>query len=70
MKELNLHFVKHDDVDRLVENFSLLHFASSLRIITGHSHRMKELVIKVLERHNFNYESNPNDGWIIVRGNK
>ena len=46
---LDLHGVKHDDVDRLVENFVLLH-NSPLTIICGNSDRMIQLVKEVLDR--------------------
>ena len=55
IKTLDLHGVRHDDVERLVENFVLLN-EPPLKIITGNSDRMVELVIKVLNRHNIKYE--------------
>jgi len=55
IKKLDLHGIRHDEVDRLVENFVLLNEAP-IRIITGNSHKMKELVIEVLDRHNMEYE--------------
>tara|TARA_Y100001970_G_scaffold288221_1_gene414939 strand:- start:450 stop:650 length:201 start_codon:yes stop_codon:yes gene_type:complete len=55
MNTLDLHGIRHDEVDRLVENFVLLK-TPPLRIITGNSDRMKELVIKVLDRCNIEYE--------------
>ena len=38
-KTLDLHGVKHEDVDRLVENFVLLN-SPPMKIITGNSERM------------------------------
>tara|TARA_Y100001938_G_C7822645_1_gene297381 strand:- start:308 stop:517 length:210 start_codon:yes stop_codon:yes gene_type:complete len=55
IEELDLHGVKHEDVDRLVENFVLLK-TLPLRIIIGNSHTMKNLVVDVLQRHNLTYE--------------
>ena len=55
IKELDLHKIRHSEVDRLVENFVLLN-ALPLRIITGNSDKMKELVIKVLDKHDMEYE--------------
>ena len=55
MNILDLHGIRHSEVDRLVENFVLLN-DSPMRIITGNSHRMRDLVIKVLDRHNIEYE--------------
>ena len=55
-KDLDLHGVKHNDVDRLVENFILLN-ESPMSIITGNSQEMIRLVINVLKRHNFDWHS-------------
>ena len=55
MNQLDLHGIRHSDVDRVVENFVLLN-ELPMRIITGNSDRMVELVIKVLDRHNIEYE--------------
>ena len=55
INKLDLHGIRHSEVDRLVENFVLLN-DSPMRIITGNSHRMRDLVIKVLDRHNIEYE--------------
>ena len=55
MNKLDLHGIKHSEVDRLVENFVLLN-ETPMRIITGNSDRMIELVIEVLNRHNIEYE--------------
>ena len=61
IKELDLHRIKHEDVDRLVENFVLLNIPP-LTIITGKSQIMRELVKDVLERHNIHYEQWDNPG--------
>ena len=55
INQLDLHGIRHSDVDRMVENYILLN-DSPMRIITGNSDRMIELVIKVLDRHNIQYE--------------
>ena len=59
MFTLDLHGKRHDDIDRIVENFILLN-ECPLKIITGNSSRMKELVQDVLKRHGFKsrYEMN------------
>jgi len=54
-KQLDLHGVRHQDVERLVENFVLLN-ELPLRIITGNSLKMVELVSEVLNKHNLVYE--------------
>ena len=48
IKTLDLHGVKHEDVDRLVENFVLLN-SPPMKIITGNSERMMELTLDVLD---------------------
>ena len=55
INQLDLHGIRHSDVDRVVENFILLN-DSPMRIITGNSDRMTELVLTVLHRHDIEYE--------------
>ena len=55
IKQLDLHGIRHEEVDRLVENFVILN-KTPMRIITGNSDKMKELVIEVLDRHDIQYE--------------
>ena len=48
---LDLHGLKHDQVDRIVENFVLLNQDHiPLEIICGNSQRMIDLVVSVLKR--------------------
>jgi len=68
VKELDLHNLKHEDVEILVENFSLLNPAP-LRIITGNSLRMKNIVTSVLDKHDIQYDNQSHLGWIMIRGN-
>jgi hypothetical protein len=56
LNKLDLHGVRHDDVDRLVENFVLLN-TTPMRIITGNSDKMVRLVTDVLKRHDMEYEN-------------
>ena len=44
MFTLDLHGKRHDDIDRIVENFILLSDVPS-KIITGNSDMMKEMVV-------------------------
>ena len=53
--ELDLHGVRHPDVDRIVENYVLMNTVP-LRIITGRSNKMRFLVTKVLKRHSFKWD--------------
>jgi len=55
METLDLHGIRHDDVDRIVENFVLMK-EPPMRIITGNSDRMIELVVKVLDKYKIDYE--------------
>jgi len=53
-KTLDLHGVKHEDVDRLVENFVLLNEVP-MKIITGNSEEMMLITLDVLNRNDFEY---------------
>ena len=55
IKQLDLHGIKHEEVDRLVENFVLLN-EPPIRIITGNSNGMRDIVTEVLDRHDMEYE--------------
>ena len=66
MRELDLHGTKHEDVDRIVENFVLLN-ELPVRIITGNSLKMIELTKKVINKHQLKWEHhNPNFGAMII----
>ena len=70
MITLDLHGKRHDDVDRIVENFLLL---SDLpcKVITGNSNKMKEMVIKVVERHELHWKYDiPNYGCMVISEGK
>ena len=54
MKTLDLHGVRHDDVDRIVENFVLLNDVT-MKIITGNSEKMMMMTLDVLNRHDFEW---------------
>ena len=54
MKELDLHHVRHPDVDRIVENYVLMN-ATPINIITGRSEKMIELATDVLKKYRFQY---------------
>ena len=55
INELDLHGVKHVDVDRKVENFVLLN-KPPMTIICGNSSIMVKLVENVLHRHKIEHE--------------
>ena len=67
MKELDLHELSHEEVWDVVENFVLINSEElPLKIITGYSDRMKEIVIGVLDSYNYMYETPVHDGGEIV----
>ena len=56
MKTLDLHGIRHHEVDRLVENFILLNSEDCpIKIITGKSLKMNNLTIDVINRHEFGH---------------
>ena len=56
MEKLDLHGVRHQEVDLIVENFIYLNqHEIPLTIICGNSSKMIELVTKVLERSRSDY---------------
>jgi len=54
-KKLDLHGIRHYDVERLVENFVLLN-EPPLTIITGNSDKMSNIVLSTLNKHSINWE--------------
>ncbi len=56
MKQIDLHRVRHEDVKILIEDY-ILQKSLPVRIITGHSSRMREIVVSTLIEHGFEYES-------------
>tara|TARA_Y100001938_G_scaffold137988_1_gene202912 strand:+ start:1202 stop:1420 length:219 start_codon:yes stop_codon:yes gene_type:complete len=67
MKALDLHKKRHHEVERLVEDF-LIFNEPPVKIITGNSDKMKELVIDVVKRFGFfcHYENLTNYGSLVV----
>jgi hypothetical protein len=64
--DLDLHGVKHQNVDVIVEEHILLH-SPPFSIITGHSVVMKKLTKTVLDRHQYKYQEGIlNTGCILV----
>ena len=52
---LDLHGIRHDDVERLVENFVLLN-EPPLTIITGNSDKMRDIVLASLNKYGIGWE--------------
>lgn len=66
MNELDLHNLTYAQAERAIENFILLN-NPPLKIITGNSEAMKQIVRNLLDTHNFNYVTfSHNLGEIIV----
>ena len=61
---LDLHGIRHDDVERLVENFVLLN-EPPLTIITGKSYMMGDIVTSKLSDLRFGWERNVGDVKIL-----
>ena len=55
MKTLDLHGIRHEEVERLLENFILLN-NPPLHIITGNSDYMRAKVEAFCNNHKINYE--------------
>mgnify|MGYP003344681842 CR=1 FL=1 len=72
MKEIDLHGIYHHKVHSEVENFVLLNSKElPLRIITGKSEFMRNIVVEILDYHKFEYHTPPhNAGEIIVTFDK
>ena len=68
METLDLHGFYHYEVERIVVNFIFLNDLP-LKIITGNSIKMKQIVFELLDEYGFLYfpESNINFGAYIVR---
>ena len=67
METLDLHNQRHQEVERLVEDF-LYWYDLPVKIITGNSDKMKQLVIDVVKRHKLycHYENLRNSGVLII----
>lgn len=66
MKELDLHGLKHAEVEDQVENF-ILQADTPFRIITGNSEEMRRIVVRLLDHYEFKYYTPAyNAGEIIV----
>tara|TARA_B100001750_G_scaffold216105_1_gene200529 strand:+ start:45 stop:284 length:240 start_codon:yes stop_codon:yes gene_type:complete len=68
LKKLDLHGVKHEEVDRVVENFLFLNQDDiPLEIVCGNSQRMIDLVLKVLTRVECQEYDQIRFGTVIIR---
>lgn len=71
MPELDLHGVRHEAAELMIEDF-VLRNSLPVKVITGNSPTMKDMLRKVLERHGMvcEPESYWNLGSLIVRDNE
>ena len=71
MTTLDLHGLYHSAVQHKVENFILVN-ETPMRIITGNSPRMQDIVRQIIEKHDFKcyYESDYNLGSLIILNNR
>ena len=68
LKKLDLHGIKHQEVDRMVENFIFLNQADvPLEIVCGNSQRMIDLVLEVLTRVECQEYEQIRFGTVIIR---
>ena len=68
MKVLDLHGVRHEEVERLLENFILLN-EPPLKVITGNSNHMQGKLEMFCSKHNVSYERWANWGeYTILAG--
>ena len=69
MKMLDLHGVRHNDVEEVCHAFINDNWGNELKIITGNSFMMKRIVSDILKFYKLKFSlDNPYDmGYIIVR---
>ena len=61
MKTLDLHGIRHEEVEWLLENFILLN-NPPLTVITGNSEYMRETLIQFCIKHDIKFERWVSDG--------
>ncbi len=71
MKSLDLHGRHHYSIQDIVEEFIYCN-ETPLKIVTGNSQRMRELVTQVVERNGlyYHFENLINTGCLIITRNK
>ena len=72
MTEIDLHGFKHDEVEDKLANLLILHYNmgnSPVKLITGKSDKMKQIVRNIVKEHGFTEDDfwNDNPGTIILR---
>ena len=68
--KLDLHGIRHEDVRRKLDVFlwdSMQRKLRHVEIVTGHSHKMKEIVYEVCQEYGFSIKEGVlNKGYLIV----
>ena len=72
MIEIDLHGFKHEEVKEKLANLLILHYNMDnlpIRVITGNSDKMKQIVKKKKKKYEFTIDNswNSNPGAIIIR---
>ena len=72
MTEIDLHGFKHEEVEDKLANLLILHYNMGnfpIKLITGKSDKMKQIVRRIVKEHGFTeYDFwNDNPGTIILR---
>ena len=69
MKILDLHGTKHHEVETTCHAFINDNWGNEMKIITGNSHMMKQIVSEILKFYKLSFSlDNPYDmGYIIIR---
>ena len=72
MTEIDLHGFKHDEVEDKLANLLILHYNMgnfTIKLITGKSDKMKQIVRNIVKEHGFTEDDfwNDNPGTIILR---
>ena len=71
MTEIDLHGFKHNEVEDKLPNLLILHYNMGnfpIRLITGKSEKMREIVREICEEYEFNIDDtwNSNPGTIVL----
>jgi hypothetical protein len=57
MKTLDLHGVKYEEVPRICHGFINTYWGQELKIITGNSDEMKQIVISVIRQYGLDFHT-------------
>ena len=68
MAILDLHGIRHEEVERVMNSFINSNFYKNMKIITGRSQTMRSLVCTIIECYDLEYQIGDlaNDGYIMI----